>query len=116
MIAVAWLSMWLVAVPVGEVEIGDERRQLDPGQHVQGCLSRVDIMNGMEDRAAPQFRVGGDDPPRHPVMTVNDQPAAVLGPDVGDDMVHHLLLKFGGILMGKAFIGAGEMGKNGRVD
>jgi len=103
----------LPALIDGQIEIMGIILPPYPSQMFQGQVGGEDVMDGMEDRQSGFLGVGGNDPARHPVVTVDDEFALMLGPNRLDDIVDNIPLKLRRRKDGVAGIGAHTVGEDG---
>jgi hypothetical protein len=81
----------------GVVDVLGEVLHIHAEEHVERDVPREDIMDRVQDRHPPGLQVGVDNPSCHPVVGVDDEPAAMPGAYGFDDVVDDLALKFRGV-------------------
>jgi len=67
------------AVFLGVVDVLGEVIQVHAEEHVERDMAREDIVDRVQDGYSPRLQIGVDDPARHPVVGMDDEPAAVAG-------------------------------------
>ena len=105
-----------LSVHLGKIEPIGDAAETDPAQQIQRKAGREDVVHRMEDGQAGGTRIGGDHPPGHPVVAVDDQPPLAPRPHRFDDVVDDLPLEFHGRQDGVARIGAHVVGEDRGAD
>ena len=92
--AVAWQSIAFLPSCSEKKDVVGNVCKTDPPEQIYRHVFRKHIMDCMQNGYSGGLGIGSYGASRHPVVTMDDNPASVLCPDVLDQIIDDLFLKF----------------------